>query len=293
MSKRRPPVAPEPAFLSRQVTGARYYLPMRPGLGRATLRIICAGVERAAPDYRIARPGFPWHGLEFVVAGRGRLRLAGREHTLQAGVVFSYGPGIPHRIETDPREVLTKYFVDFSGPSASRLLAGGPLGRRGCLHARDPAGTHDLFDALIRNGRHGGRRADEICALLLRALILQISDDPVEPAVAQSPAYATYRRASDLIAGGVPRVSSLQELAAAAHAHPSYLCRLFRRFEGRSPYQVLLDLKLRHAAALLREPGAMVKNAAREAGFDDPYHFSRLFKRHYGVSPLHFARAAR
>lgn len=288
----QPFATPGPAFLSRQVSNARYYLPPEPGARHASLRIVCAGVERVAPDYRVERNGFPCRGLEFVAAGRGRLVLAGREHPLEAGMAFTYGPRVPHLIETDPRDVLTKYFVDFSG-AASGLPAAGPLGRSGCIHARDPAETRELFEALLRNGRRGGPRAGPICALLLRALVLQISDAGVDTDAGRSPAFATYRRARDLIAGGGRHWTSLRDLAAAAHVHPSYLCRVFRRFEGRSPYQVLLDLRLRQAAALLRESGAMVKTAAREAGFEDPYHFSRIFKRHYGVSPMHVARAAR
>jgi AraC-like DNA-binding protein len=63
---------------------------------------------------------------------------------------------------------------------------------------------------------------------------------------------------------------------------------LFRRFSGQTPYQYLLRRKLEAAAARLSEPGALVKEVALEAGFSDPFHFSRVFKRVFGVAPSVF-----
>ena len=42
------------------------------------------------------------------------------------------------------------------------------------------------------------------------------------------------------------------------------------------------------AAYCVTEPGALVKNVAVAAGFPDAYHFSRVFKRRYGVPPAQF-----
>ena len=276
-------------FLSRQVTESSYYLPQSPVSRRTGLRVMGAGMERVAGDYRVARPGFHCFGLEFVAAGRGRLVLGSTRHLLQPGTVFLYGPGVPHEIVTDAHDKMTKYFVDFSGTGARRLLKDTGLTRRRCIHTRDPVETRELFDALLRNGRSNSPQAGEICALLLRALILQTTEAPVAEKEANSPAHERYLYVRNLIDQHAQQVSSLGELAKSANLDPAYLCRLFRRFEGRSPNQALLDLKLRHAAALLREPGAMVKNVARDCGFSDPYHFSRLFKLRHGLAPRHFA----
>ena len=46
---------------------------------------------------------------------------------------------------------------------------------------------------------------------------------------------------------------------------------------------------MQRAAALLQQPGAMVKTVGAEVGFSDPFHFSRAFKRHFGISPSRVA----
>ena len=80
------------ALLSRQVTGGRYFfLNLAPGKSPG-LAWVMGGREHCNPDYALARRHFPFHGLECVVAGRGRVKLDGREHELGAGSVFAYAP---------------------------------------------------------------------------------------------------------------------------------------------------------------------------------------------------------
>jgi AraC-like DNA-binding protein len=78
---------------------------------------------------------------------------------------------------------------------------------------------------------------------------------------------------------------ALGDIAAAIGIKPTSVCRLFRRFQGTSPYQYLLRRKMIQAAEYLVETGGLVKEAAQRVGFADPYHFSRCFKAIHGVSP--------
>lgn len=43
-----------------------------------------------------------------------------------------------------------------------------------------------------------------------------------------------------------------------------------------------------HAVQLLADPNAHIATVARQVGYDDPYYFSRAFKRHFGVAPANF-----
>jgi AraC-like DNA-binding protein len=81
---------------------------------------------------------------------------------------------------------------------------------------------------------------------------------------------------------------TLEQIARECHVNNAYLCRLFRRYDHQSPYRYLLRLKMNHAAERLLQPKAMVKQAAAEAGFADPFHFSRVFTSVFGLSPTAF-----
>jgi AraC-like DNA-binding protein len=47
---------------------------------------------------------------------------------------------------------------------------------------------------------------------------------------------------------------------------------------------------MNHAAELILRGNLPVKVAGAQVGFDDPYHFSRCFKRVHGVAPNSFGR---
>jgi AraC-like DNA-binding protein len=78
---------------------------------------------------------------------------------------------------------------------------------------------------------------------------------------------------------------TLNQLAGYCGVTPEYLCRLFRRYLGITPWQYLERLRLRVAHYLLQETGLSVGDVAFLAGFNDLRHFQRLFKRAYGKPP--------
>jgi AraC-like DNA-binding protein len=81
------------------------------------------------------------------------------------------------------------------------------------------------------------------------------------------------------------------ELAQKACLSRRHFQRVFRQAVGESPLHCILRLRIQHAAGLLeREPNPRVDEVARAAGFTDSNYFSRLFRRHMGVSPRRYAR---
>ncbi len=70
---------------------------------------------------------------------------------------------------------------------------------------------------------------------------------------------------------------------------PSYISKLFRRYRGVSPSEYITRYRLNRAKDLMRErPELLVRDVAALAGYNDPYYFSRLFKKEVGVWPSQF-----
>lgn len=281
------------AFLSQQVAeGEYYFLNLRPA--KATPgAVVCGGLERCDPSYRIVRRRFRYHSVEYVASGAGEFVAGGRRHPLRPGSIFYYGPKTRHEIATDPARPMTKYFVDFSGPRFTRLLEGHPLAGHAPCGVAAASGVAELFAALQRAGRGGGPRCQGLCDCLLELLLLQSAEHAQPADVGESAAQQTYQRCRSLIEERHLALRSLSDVARACHVNATYLCRLFKRFGGETPYQMLVRLRLRRAVDQLSGPQALIKQAAKEAGFADPYHFSRVFKKYYGVSPRAFLANAR
>lgn len=282
--------APEPEFFSPQVARARrFYLNLQ--LPRsARLAVVCGGLEHCQPDYRIHRRTFPFYSIEYVLLGSGNLKLQGQSFDLCPGSVFVYGPGVSHDITTDPDSPLVKYFVDFGGKHAASLLRSCKLQPGRAARVFPPNILSPLFDELLQSGLQPGRGNLELCVKLLECLALKISGANAPLKGAGTIAFATYQQCRRLIERDFLKLRNLDQVAAECHADKAYLCRLFRHYDRQSPYQLLLRLKMNHAAERLRQPGVLVKQAAEEVGFADPFHFSRVFKNILGLAPDSFRR---
>ncbi len=279
-----------PTFFSPHVSEARrFYLDLAPP-EKQPLAVVCGGVERSARDYVIDRADFPYLSIEFVARGKGTLVLAGKEAPLVPGSVFAYGPNVPHRIVTDREDPLAKYFVDFTGRRAARLLRQHGLAPGASGRVFAPGEIQRIFDDLIQNGMKSTRLTSEVCAALLEYLVLKIAESLSTWEAAQTPAFATYERCRQHIQANFARLTDLRQIARQCHVAPAYLCRLFRRYDHQTPYQFLLRLRMNLAAQRLQNPGVLVKQVAAELGFDDPFHFSRAFKNVLGLSPERFRR---
>ena len=277
-------------YFSRQVRKAQRFrlddLPL-PG---AALIVVGGGHEFCSPDYVVRRPEFPFHAVEFVAHGRGWLTLEGKRHALDAGTVFSYGPGVSQHITSDPRDPLDKYFVNFTGPRASQILGNCGLPPGSVARVSAVSEVQDVLNNLVRDGMRGSADAGILCATLLEYLTIKVANLLIPAGVRPSTASATFQRCRQHITTHFRRLRSLEQIAGECEIDEAYLCRLFRRFDLQAPYQFLLRLKMNFAAQQLRDPKIRVKEVAASVGFEDPFHFSHAFKNVLGASPDVFRR---
>jgi AraC-like DNA-binding protein len=77
----------------------------------------------------------------------------------------------------------------------------------------------------------------------------------------------------------------LRRIAEAASVTPQHLTRLFRRHLGTTPARHLWQLRTRRGVELLGETGLSIGAIAERSGFQSPFHFSRMVRRHYRRSP--------
>lgn len=280
----------EPSFISRQVTKARRFYREASLRLPSGLTVVCGGWEQCTPDYRLKRSDFPYWSFEFVAGGEGGLKLAGTKYRLERGVVFAYGPGVEHEIHTEPANPLRKYFVDFCGKQAPSRLKKAGLAAGTCRRLAKDDEVRLAFDQLIADGLKTSLRADRLAALRVETLLELIADGAVSAEPRAWRAFQTYQRCRDVLETRAGDFGTAEAVAAAGHVTPAHLSRLFMRFCGQPPYQVLMRLRMNLAAARLEESGKLVREIGDEFGMD-PYHFSRVFKRVHGLSPENFLKS--
>ena len=78
---------------------------------------------------------------------------------------------------------------------------------------------------------------------------------------------------------------TLKELASHFGYSESYMYRLFFKETDYAPMNYFLHMKIDRACQLLLHTNMKINQVALKLGFDDPYYFSRIFKKIVGTSP--------
>ncbi|HYG24918.1 MAG TPA: helix-turn-helix domain-containing protein [Verrucomicrobiae bacterium] len=81
---------------------------------------------------------------------------------------------------------------------------------------------------------------------------------------------------------------NLNRLADIAHMPKRTFIRCFQAATGNSPIAYLIELRIRHAARLLRQTNESVTDIAFQVGFNDSNYFTRQFRAVIGLSPREY-----
>jgi AraC family transcriptional regulator len=125
---------------------------------------------------------------------------------------------------------------------------------------------------------------------LLTALSLQVMQHAGVHAPIPEPAKgglsaAARRRVLELIEARLADGLSVSELAREAGLSPTHFARAFKQSMGRAQHQYILAARFERARRMLDAREASLSDVALRTGFADQAHFTRLFKRHFGVTP--------
>lgn len=146
---------------------------------------------------------------------------------------------------------------------------------------------HTLLFQRIQTGRCPKLEADTRVMELLEQVLITLMDKrtPVSiPERLKKDHLRTVEQAKIYITENLCHDISLENLAAHCHVSPFHFSRIFRMITGSSPYQYLLQVRLKHAELLLIS-GKPVADTAFLSGFNSIEHFSTSFKKKYKAAP--------
>ena len=81
---------------------------------------------------------------------------------------------------------------------------------------------------------------------------------------------------------------AISDVIEKSHYSQRHFIRLFSAAYGMTPQRYLLDVRIRHASAMLKESVLPVTEVALRCGFDDSNYFSRVFRKYTGRSPSEY-----
>ncbi len=104
---------------------------------------------------------------------------------------------------------------------------------------------------------------------------------------------APIQKAIALIDADLTADLSLHALATAQNISDGYLSSLFRRETGQTLTQFVNERRMKAASRLLTTTKLQIQTVAQHCGIVDVHYFSRLFKKHTGMTPLEYRESHR
>jgi AraC family transcriptional regulator len=250
-------------------------------------------LERRAGEFATA----PTPDLQLVLV-RGRpVRTSGTwgsepfSATLSPGQFVALAPGRPSRVRFhDDHELLV---LTIDADLAADLCPGltdEHLEPLASARQADPL-VQALVESLWRDDAlmDGRVRESRIASVLFELLRLSGSARAPAPAAGGLAPWAL-KRVTDFMDASLTRSPSLPDLARLVRLSPFHFCRAFKASTGEPPHRWLQRRRLEKAKLLLQDSDLSILDVGAAVGYEDPSHFSKLFRREAGLTPRAYRR---
>lgn len=225
------------------------------------------------------------HLAIYCVAGSGTAEQNGRQVSVGAGDILLFRRAVAHRYCANPHDPWSIYWVHLGGHQADAYFD-AVLGDANTFligvgrHSRILEEWELLLTTATRfRAPHLIHAANRLKSLLSLLALLrhQYRERHAPLDVAQVDAWLQAR---------IHQRIELAQLVEATSALSQFqFIREYKRLTGQAPMQAFQHLKISRACYLLDVTDLNIAQVANRLGYEDPYYFSRQFKKVMGVAP--------
>ncbi len=229
-------------------------------------------------------------GLVFPISGKATYIIDGKPYDLEVGRVLYAGAGLPlekHVVGTEPWSyALIHYTVSTEHMERKPLLTSQEWIEDHFMmevsHYRQLLPMlHQFCETLYLR--------DALSALKAKTLFYRLIQLVMEGAMAENKnEQSQMRQIKTYMLVHFNKIESVKQLADVFDMDQRQLSYYFKKFMGICPKKYLLQLRIKRAKELLIDHDRKVTEVARIVGYEDPFYFSRLFKRQTGYSPTEY-----
>ena len=208
-----------------------------------------------------------YYMIHYVIKGSGTLYSEKGEYKVGHGQIFIVTPYENAYYVADESDPWEYVWIAFNGRLAKKLDS---------LDSRVFSTSYEPF-AMIRDLQKRQDTREEVSAAALFLIFAEIFSGR-----SRHPHYV--RRTVDTINSLYMRPITVEAIANDLRLDRRYLARIFKASVGMSVQEYLIKVRMEQAEKLLRD-GVSVGMTAELVGYNDPFNFSKMFKKYYGVSP--------
>ncbi|MDB4901376.1 MAG: helix-turn-helix-domain containing protein AraC type [Mucilaginibacter sp.] len=243
---------------------------------------------KAVNHDRERKMGSAQYILLYCVEGMGYITIQGKEIELKPNTYFIIPKNVAHHYRSSIRNPWSIYWVHFIGEHADLLYQRHyeqkKLECESIPYEEQRIVSFNEIYELLENS-FDIREIEIINIKIMNFISSFIFQKEIDPTLQEKNVITD---SINFMKKNLNRSFTLEELAERQHLSVSHYCRLFLAKTGRSPHQYFNQLKIQKSCQYLYFSDRNIKEICAELGFDDPYYFSRLFKKLMGLSPAYY-----
>lgn len=235
--------------------------------------------------------------LSFITSGSVDYLIEGEKYTLRKGQVLVSNPGVYHRELFDSNTRCRELHIGvtnlnlFSNSKKDYIDVGDKNVLTFVKYKDDIIKT--CLEIVEEQKYYNNSSPFMLKALVMKLLILLHRELNEESPNSDSHEFSFKSREKKELVEGITKYLnenyvqdiSLYTLSKNMYLSPVYISKIFKEVMGDSPINYLIQIRLAKSKELLEDTKLSIKTISKMVGYDDPYYFSKLYKKYYGVSP--------
>jgi AraC-like DNA-binding protein len=257
------------------------------------LNVYRCGIQKCKPKFAWG-PGVRDHFIvHYILSGTGTFSVQNKSYHLTAGNGFVIFPEQLVTYTAGSNNPWTYSWVGFHGLKAESYLRKAGFSKEQPIFRYDnDKKLSDCLKSMISCARLSTPSELMLLGYLYIFLSLLIHNSRREgnqnPSADNQDKYI--RRAIEFISKNYSSEISIQEIASRMGFDRSYLYTIFKKHLNMSPQDFLIGFRIDRAVELMENTSLSIGDISRSVGYDDPLHFSKLFKKKKGISPSLFRK---
>jgi len=226
--------------------------------------------------------------LLYIAEGRCFVTINGETTEAPKGSVIVYLPGQPQEYSFFPEDCPISYYIHFTGSECEHLMRDTGLYEKNIYYIGKSHTLEVLFDTLIGEYKQKLKFGTHRMNGILLEIISVIGRKNAYMLSGSSDTNKRFENVCEYIHNNFSKNLTLEELATKCNLSESRFSHLFTELFGKSPKQYIMNVRMENAKELLLDSDMSILEIGSAVGFDDQNYFSRIFKKHCGMSPNEF-----